>query len=90
MALAFPNSSRSYDPDHKCIRFVGYDGMFQVFFSITVAAISEKRFDADGEEMYLKLFDSARAAIYGFAMKTYARTKKNSYSFGVADLDLRF
>lgn len=62
--------------------------MFQIFFSVAVASFSKQRFDTDPEANYLKGFDAARAAINSFAIKAYDRTKKNNYSFTVADFQL--
>lgn len=87
MALTFPNSSRSYDADGKRIRFVGYDGMFQISFSITVDAISKKTFDLDeAESQYLTAFDAARKFIQDVARKAYSRTRKSTYAFTAADV----
>ena len=30
MALTFPNPTRSYDTKHRCVRFWGYDGTFEI------------------------------------------------------------
>ena len=85
MTLAFPNSTRSYDAKNGCVRFIGYDGMFQIFFSVAVDAVSEKRFEANQEENYLKAFDKSRTAIQTVAAKLYGRTRSNMYSITAAD-----
>ena len=75
MALTFPNSSRSYDPDGQRIRFVGHDGMFQISFSISLDAISKRTFDVnEAEARYLNAFDEARKSIQDMAKKAYERT----------------
>jgi hypothetical protein len=87
MGLTFPNSSRSYDPDHGRIRFVGHDGMFQISFSITTDAISQKRFDGvDAERGYLAAFDASRSFVQSVAAKAYGRTRKTTYVLTVADV----
>ena len=87
MALTFPNSSRSYDPDGKRIRFVGHDGMFQISFSITLDAISKRTFDVnEAEARYLNAFDEARKSIQDMAKKAYERTGKSAYAFTAADV----
>ena len=87
MGLTFPNSSRSYDPGHGRIRFVGHDGMFQISFSITTDAISQKRFDgADAERDYLAAFDASRSSIQAVAAKAYGRTRKSTYALTAADV----
>jgi hypothetical protein len=75
VALAFPNSARSYDAKNQCVRFVGYDGMFQVFFSIAVSAISDTRLKT--EEDCLEAFDVARASILTVATRKYEATRTN-------------
>lgn len=32
MAFKFPNASRSYNPTKQCVRFLGYDTVFEVSF----------------------------------------------------------
>jgi hypothetical protein len=87
MGLTFPNSSRSYDSDHGRIRFVGHDGMFQISFSITTDAISQKRLEgADAERGYLAAFDASRSLIQAVATKAYERTRKTTYALTAADV----
>jgi hypothetical protein len=78
VALSFPNLARSYDSKNQCVRFVGYDGMFQVFFSIAIAAISNTRLET--EEDYLKAFDGSRAAILTVATRKYTSSRTNIYA----------
>jgi hypothetical protein len=87
MGLTFPNSSRSYDPDHGRVRFVGHDGMFQISFSITTEAISPKRLEgADAEQGYLAAFDASRSIVQAVARKAYERTRKSTYALTAADI----
>lgn len=83
VALSFPNLARSYDTKNQCVRFVGYDGMFQVFFSIAVTAISNTRLES--EEDYLKAFDGSRAAIQTVATRKYESSRANVYSLTTRD-----
>lgn len=76
MALQFPNTKRSFDPDGDCVRFVGYDGVFQVFFSVSVSALAPK---ARTEDSYLKAFDASVAKVHEVAAKFYSRSRKNNY-----------
>jgi hypothetical protein len=86
MALTFPNLSRSYDAVGKRIRFLGYDGMFQISFFIPVEAISRKTPEAaTAEADYLASFDAARGSIYGVAHKAYSRGRKNMHVLTSAD-----
>jgi hypothetical protein len=71
MSLSFPNRSRSYDPSGRRIRFIGHDGMFEVFPAATT------------EAGYLAAFDKARDAVETVARKAYGR--KNTYLLTPAD-----
>jgi hypothetical protein len=87
MSLTFPNSSRSYDETEQRIRFLGYDGMFQISFTVTVDALSKGKFGvAEAEARYLSAFDAARKHIQDIASKAYARTRKSSYALTAADV----
>ncbi len=76
MSLEFPNAKRSFDPDGDCIRFIGYDGVFQVFFAVAVTALTPK---AKTEDSYLKAFDASVVRIHEVAAQIYARSRKNNY-----------
>jgi hypothetical protein len=82
MALTFPNRSRSYDAAGRRIRFVGYDGMFEVAFYVETGAIAKAVLDESG---YLEAFDSARTAIQDVAREAYANGRKNMYVLKTAD-----
>jgi len=86
MALTFPNRSRSYDAAGQRIRFLGYDGMFQISFFIAIEALAKLTSKASTAEAdHLALSDAARASIYGVAQKTYARGRKNMHVLTSAD-----
>jgi hypothetical protein len=76
MALTFPNASRSYDAAGRRVRFVGYDGMFQVAFFVETAAIAKASLNESG---YLEAFDAARTSIQEIARKAYSNSRKNMY-----------
>lgn len=76
MPLQFPNTKRSFDPDGDCIRFVGYDGVFQIFFAVAVTALAPK---VKTEDSYLKAFDASVSNIHHAAVKLYSKSKKNNY-----------
>lgn len=87
MSLSFPNPSRSYDSQSSRIRFLGHDGMFQISFSITVDALSERNSGPlDGEADFLRAFDAGHEFIQEIARKAYAKTRKSSYAFTAADI----
>jgi len=83
VTLSFPNSTRSYDASNQCVRFVGYDGIFQVFFSVTEKAISKTRLAT--EEEYLMAFDASLAAIQAAATRKYESTRTNMYALTPSD-----
>lgn len=76
MTLTFPNRSRSYDEAAQSVRFVGYDGMFEIRFSVTVEALSET---AVAEADHLAAFDAARDSIQDVAREAYSHGRKNIY-----------
>lgn len=72
MALIFPNRSRSFDEVRRAVRFLGYDGMFEVPFLIQAEALSRSGSSRMDEADCLAAFDAARNAIYDAAQKAYA------------------
>jgi hypothetical protein len=85
MTLAFPNRSRSFDEARQGVRFVAYDGMFEVPFLVDAAALQEDRAPA-AEASCLAAFDAARAAIYDAAFRIYRGRQSTIYVIGEADL----
>ncbi|QND51671.1 DUF1488 domain-containing protein [Phyllobacterium sp. 628] len=87
MALNFPNRSRSYDAAAQQVRFIGYDGLFQVPFLVEIAAFWKGASKADpDEDDYLAAFDAARSAIQDAAHKAYAHGRKNLYVLTAGDV----
>jgi hypothetical protein len=76
MALNFPNRSRSFDEVRRAVRFLGYDGMFEVQFLVQAEALvsSSEVTSAD----CLAAFDAARDSIYEAARKAYARGRSTT------------
>lgn len=88
MALTFPNRSRSYDAAHQRVRFLGYDGLFEVPFFIEAAAFSNAGSIRDSaEEDYLAAFDAARGTILDVARQVYSYGRKNIYVLTSADFE---
>jgi hypothetical protein len=86
MALTFPNRSRSYDEAGQHIRFLGYDGMFEIPFLIEVEALTDTiGAAATAEAGYLAAFDAARDSILDVARKAYSRGRKNLFVLTSAD-----
>jgi hypothetical protein len=78
MALSFPNRSRSFDEARKAVRFLGYDGMFEVPFVVQAEALSGDRSSVLTEADCLAAFDAARDSIYDVARKVYARGRSTT------------
>jgi hypothetical protein len=76
MALNFPNRSRSFDAEHRRIRFAGYDGMFQINFALGVDSIPGQCASAD-EQSYLAAFDAAIVSIRDAATHSYRKKPRN-------------
>lgn len=80
MTLMFPNRSRSYDETARRIRFVGYDGTFEVPFFVEIGALSQPKVTLPATETgYLAAFDEARNSIYDAARKAYSQGRRNMY-----------
>lgn len=87
MTLMFPNRSRSYDDVAHVVRFVGYDGMFEVRIGVQIDALAmgpqtTARTDVD----YLAAFDAARGTIQEAARAVYAKHRTNMFVLTLADL----
>lgn len=82
MTLTFPNRSRSYDEAAQSIRFIGYDGMFEVRFSVEVEALSKT---ASAEADHLAAFDAARGSVHDVAREAYSHARKTVYVLTPAD-----
>lgn len=86
MALTFPNRSRSYDEAGRRIRFIGYDGMFEIPFCVQVEALPlQKPPLAGGEADYLAAFDAARGTIQDVAREAYSNGRKKMFVLTAAD-----
>jgi hypothetical protein len=80
MTLAFPNRSRSYDPEHRRIRFWGHDASVEVTFLIDQDALL-KLAPATGsaEAAILSAFDKVRERILEAAARIYAPKQRRSF-----------
>ncbi|TKT69105.1 DUF1488 domain-containing protein [Aquamicrobium sp. LC103] len=86
MALTFPNRSRSYDEGRDAIRFLGYDGMFEVPFFIEVEALAGPGGQEMSETSCLHAFDASRGLILDAARAAYLRRRRISYVLTSDDL----
>jgi hypothetical protein len=75
MALNFPNRARSFNEVRQAVRFLGYDGMFEVPFLIEAGALTGNTPSTISEADCLAAFDARRDAIYEAARKAYARSR---------------
>lgn len=82
--LTFPNPSRSFDRSKNAVRFLGYDGMFQVSFFVQASALSGVS-NAVTETECLAAFDNARKAIQDVASEVYSHGRNNFYLLTRAD-----
>ncbi len=40
MGISFPNKARSFDDRKRCVRFTGYDGMFEIKFYLATEVLA--------------------------------------------------
>ena len=88
MALAFPNSSRSYDATRRAVRFWGHDTAMEWSFFVTEDALKKVHpaMAEQDEASMLGAFDAHRERIWAAAGRAYSRGRKGSYELGAADL----
>ncbi len=86
MAIAFPNSARSYDETAKRVRFLGHDGMFEIRFFVDIDVLtSGSTPSAISERDYLTAFDRLRTKILDVAKRVYSSRRKSSIILKLAD-----
>jgi hypothetical protein len=85
MPLIFPNRSRSYDNARNAVRFLGYDGMFEVPFFIEATALGKSGSAEIIASECLVAFDAARGTILEVAKKAYARGRRTLYVLKAKD-----
>jgi hypothetical protein len=86
MALIFPNRSRSFDEARKGVRFIGYDGMFEVRFLVEAAALGNSVTANTSEVACLHAFDAARSTIQEAASRVYANRRGNNFTLTARDV----
>jgi hypothetical protein len=86
MAIAFPNSARRYDESAHCVRFLGYDGMFEVRFLLDIDVLANgSPPSATSENDYLIAFDRLRTKILDVAKRVYTSRRKSPIVLKLAD-----
>jgi hypothetical protein len=78
LSLSFPNPSRNYDPDKRCVRFSGYDTVFEVVIELGVDAMEYlSPAVGDNENSVLVAFDLHRDRIERVAAKFYSGRRRD-------------
>jgi Protein of unknown function (DUF1488) len=84
--LNFPNTSRSYDAPHRCVRFWGYDGALEVSFFVEEAAVFQiAPQTGHNQSDILASFDNNREYILTVARKVYSGRRDGAYALVAAD-----
>ena len=78
VALTFPNRSRSFDEVRNAVRFLGYDGLFEILFFIQAEALVRTEPTSMTEAACLAAFDAARDLIYDAARRAYVRRRRTT------------
>lgn len=61
MGISFPNKARSFDDRKRCVRFTGYDGMFEIKFYLATEVLAQGKSSRNVTEAdYLMAFDALR------------------------------
>ncbi|HEY0123303.1 MAG TPA: DUF1488 domain-containing protein [Rhizobium sp.] len=86
MAIAFPNSARSYDEAAQRVRFLGHDGMFEIRFLLDIDVLANGSSPSRASESdYLDAFDRLRTKILDVAKRVYTSRRKNPIILKLAD-----
>lgn len=86
MGVRFPNEARSFDNKNRCVRFSGYDGMFEVkFYLATEVLACEKSHRNASESDYLTSFDALRPRILKVAASAYSKAQTSAISLSLQD-----
>lgn len=87
MALGFPNRSRSYDAEHRRVRFWGHDSAIEVHFLLEQDALIKLVPSTEGAEAaILAAFDAMRDRVLDVARRVYTRRdRQNFYVLSAAD-----
>jgi hypothetical protein len=79
MGISFPNQSRSYDEKNRCVRFSGYDGMFEVKFYVAAEVLGCEKSNRNASESdYLTSFDALRPRILKAATAAYGKSRSSA------------
>jgi Protein of unknown function (DUF1488) len=86
VTLNFPNLSRSYDPEHRRVRFWAHDSAMEIPFLLSEGAL--RRLNPNvvwTEAAMLATFDANRDRINAVAGKIHAIDRRNFHVLEAAD-----
>lgn len=86
MGISFPNEARSFDERNRCVRFTGYDGMFDIKFYLATEVLAWKSHRNASEADYLTAFDSLRSRILEAATSAYSKTRSSAITLDITHL----
>ncbi|SDB74414.1 Protein of unknown function [Agrobacterium fabrum] len=79
MGISFPNEARSFDNRNRCVRFTGYDGMFEIKFYLATEVLACAKSHRDTTEAdYLASFDALRPRILKAAISAYSKARSGA------------
>lgn len=79
MGISFPNAARGFDDKNPCVRFSGYDGMFEIkFYLATEVLACDKSHRNSSEADYLTSFDALRPRILKAATSAYSKARSSA------------
>ena len=85
MGISFPNKARSFDDRKRCVRFTGYDGMFEIKFYLATEVLAHgKSFRNVTEADYLMAFDALRPRILQAATSAYSKVRSSVITLDLA------
>jgi hypothetical protein len=78
MSLSFANRTRTYDERRGVIRFVGYDGLKQIVFLLSVGLFEQESSQSSlREQGYLMAFDRCHSRILEIAQALYQKNNRS-------------
>lgn len=85
MGISFPNKARSFDDRKRCVRFTGYDGMFEIKFYLATEVLAQGKSSRNVTEAdYLMAFDALRPRILQAATSAYSKLRSSVITLDLA------
>ncbi|KRA05295.1 MULTISPECIES: DUF1488 domain-containing protein [Rhizobium/Agrobacterium group] len=85
MGISFPNKARSFDDRKRCVRFTGYDGMFEIKFYLATEVLAQGKSSRNVTEAdYLMAFDALRPRILQAATSAYSKVRSSVITLDLA------